>query len=561
MRLRFAAFILVSTAFTPALAADIKAVSHIETVTVFPLGAEVTRLAEVGLEAGDHTLIFENLPAELDPRTIRVEGEGGRQIEIASVDSRLITAPSEAQDVQRKRIEKDIETLYDERSALDQAIGDAEYQKSLMQQLASATLTAAPKEGETRILDAEGLGGLLDLVGGKLSTLSKAVHDARLRQRDIDRLVQELQQKLNALAPGASQSMRISVHLAAPAATSGRFKLRYRVGNAGWRPIYDARLASPAKETKAKIELVRRAEVMQSTTESWDNVALILSTARPLGATSAPELQPMAIDDFSEGRRENYSSRGRAGEVEQSAKQAGAAIEDSASKDKERDDLAAAIQMQAQVEVAGFQALYSISGRATIDNTGTAKKVRIGTDEIAVELSARAAPRIDPNAYLTAAFTLSGDTPLLPGAVMLYRDGVYVGEGALPMLAPGEEAKLGFGADDLIKVKRIEVNRRLGEEGLLTTTQVDERAFDITIKNLHDATIPVTLLDQLPYSNQEKVNVETLSGMTAPTVVDFERRRGVLAWTFDLEPQAVKVIKHGYRVSWPADMQVGWNDR
>ena len=39
--------------------------------------------------------------------------------------------------------------------------------------------------------------------------------------------------------------------------------------------------------------------------------------------------------------------------------------------------------------------------------------------------------------------------------------------------------------------------------------------------------------------------------MTPPTPGDFERRRGVLAWNFDLEPKDVKVIKHGYQVSWP----------
>jgi len=195
----------------------------------------------------------------------------------------------------------------------------------------------------------------------------------------------------------------------------------------------------------------------------------------------------------------------------------------------------------------------------TVDNTGTAKKVRIATDEIEAKLSAQAAPKLDPNAYLTAAFTLSGDTPLLPGPVMLYRDGVFMGQGMLPMLSPGEETKLGFGADDLIKVKRIEVKRRTAEEGLLSTSNVDERAFDITVKNLHQASIPVTILDQMPYSTDQKITVETLSGMTPATVKDYERRRGVLAWSFDLTSQDTKVIKHGYKISWPQTLQLGLN--
>jgi uncharacterized protein (TIGR02231 family) len=558
MRTLTIVFFLATTSLTPALAADIAARSRIDAVTVFPLGAEVTRIAEARMSQGEHTLIFEGLPAEIAPETLRVEGTGGAKIEISSVDSKLVFANGNGRDEERKRIEKDIQALNDERAALDQMISDADYQKGLMQQLASATLTQKPKEGETRILDAQGLSSVLDLVGTKLASLGKAALDAKLRQREIDRLIEDLNKKLGALAPQEEQRLKVSVHLTAPQETEGTFRLRYRIHSAGWQPIYDARLGEMGKDGTAPIELVRRADVRQSTAESWDNVALTLSTARPIGATAAPDLAPMTIQGFEEGRRENYTARGT-----------GNAADELAASQEEQDarkdvggfsDVAPPVeQAQAHVAIAGFQALYGIGGRVTVDNTGTAKKVRISTDKITAKLSALAAPKLDPNAYLTAAFTLSGETPLLPGPVMLYRDGVFMGEGALPMLSPGEEGKLGFGADDLVKVKRIEVKRRTAEEGLISTSNVDERAFDITIKNLHQALIPVTILDQMPYSTESKITVDTLSGMTPPTVRDHERRRGVLAWSFELAPQDTKVIKHGYKMSWPRDLKLGFN--
>ena len=125
------------------------------------------------------------------------------------------------------------------------------------------------------------------------------------------------------------------------------------------------------------------------------------------------------------------------------------------------------------------------------------------------------------------------------------------------MLSPGEESKLGFGADDLIKVKRAEVRRNIGEEGIISTSNVDERAYDITVKNLHDFSLDVTVLDQMPYSTIEDVTVETLPGMTPPTVKDVDKKRGVLAWSFNLEPKAEKLIKHGFKTTWPEDMKVG----
>ncbi|MBC8036199.1 MAG: mucoidy inhibitor MuiA family protein [Rhizobiales bacterium] len=553
MRLRFAVIILASTAFTPAIAADIAAQSRIDAVTVFPSGAEVVRIAQANIDAGENTLIFSDLPGNLQVETLRVEGTSSGKIEIGSVDSRTVAVPSAATDAQRKKIESDIETLQDERTVLDQTISDAEYQKSLMQQLATNVFTPPPKESEAKPFGPADLGGLLDLVGGKLQTLSKLILDSRVRQRAIDRQIGDLSNELQRLAPQDGQRIMVTVHLAAPVATAGTFKLKYRIAEAGWRPIYDARLVSPEKNTKAKIELVRRADVMQSTTESWNGVALTLSTARPLGATAAPDLWPAQIAAFDGGRGANYA---RPADMMDAAKPATMPEESLQSSVRKEDDVA---QSQAEVEIAGFQALYSIAGRVSVDNTGTAKKVRIDTSELEAQLTARAVPKLDPNAYLMASFTLNGETPLLPGTVMLYRDGVFMGQGDLPLLAPGEEAKLGFGADDLIKVKRVEVKRMTGEEGLISTSAVETRAYDITVKNLHDFAVPVTILDQMPFSTWEEITVETLAGMTAPSIRDFEKKRGVLAWNLDVEPKAEALIKHGFKVTMPQDLKVGMN--
>ncbi len=558
--IRLAAVLLATTAVTPVLAADIPAVSKVDAVTVFPSGAEVTRVAEARIMAGEHALVFEGLPGDLMAETIRVEGDALGKIEIGSVDARMVYVGSSDIDARRKTMEAQIQALQDERAVLDQTISDAEYQKSLMQQLASGAFTAPLKEGEGKSFGAADLGQLLDLVGGKLQTLSKLVLEARVRQRQIDQTVNGMSNQMAMLAPPEQARMLVTVHLAAPADVTGTFRLKYRIAGAGWEPIYDARLTSPDEGKASKIELVRRAAVTQSTTETWSDVALTLSTARPVGATAAPDILPQLIDGYDTGRAANYVRRdGAKLEAPAPSSQAVGEVSQDAAKDDELKKRKEVQQMQAQVEIAGFQALYAIPGRVSIDNTGTAKNVRIDTSEIAAKLSARAVPKLDPNAYLTAAFTLNGETPLLPGTTMLYRDGVFMGQGYLPLLSPGEEAKLGFGADDLIKVKRVEVKRQRGEEGLLTTSNIDERAYDITVKNLHSFAIPVTVIDQMPYSAQEDITVDIMPGMTPATQKDFEKKRGVLAWSFDLEPKADKVLKHGFKVTWPEDMEVGMN--
>ena len=258
MRLRLATFILVTTCLSPAFAADLKAPSHVDAVTVYPSGAEVTRVTEAHLLAGETTLILEDLPGELDAQSIRVEGAGGAGLEIGSVDSKLVYLSTVAQDAERKSLEKEIETLGDERQALDQTLSDADYQKRLLLSLADKQLVPSSDE-KSKAVDAVQLGSLLDLVSAKLILISKTIHEAQIRQRDIDKQVGELHNKLAGIAPAQVARMQVAVHLSAPTDTNGTFKVKYRVGNAGWAPFYDARLTTPEKNQKSRIELVRRA--------------------------------------------------------------------------------------------------------------------------------------------------------------------------------------------------------------------------------------------------------------------------------------------------------------
>ena len=559
MKITLAAVLLSTTFLAPAFAEDIKATSHVDAVTVFPQGADVVRVTEATLSAGEHTLILDDLPGTIDAQSIRVEGIGGEGLEISSVDSKLVQLSSVEYDAQRKVIDGQIEALNDERSGLDQVISDADYQRKLLLSLVDKQLMPATSTETIKTVNVTELGGLVDLVGARLGAISKTTHDAQLRQRAIDKLIADLQIKASALAPSDVAHVQVAVHIAAAAQTLGKFKLSYRIQEAGWQPFYDARMTLPTKDEAAKLNIVRRAEVVQYSGESWNDVALTLSTARPLGATAAPELgeDPIQVAIYDDLKSKAYADGGAAPaaapmEAKKDENMLGQIAKEVADKP--------ALQREAILQVAGFNANYIIAGRVSVDNTGTAKKVRIGTDDFAAKLQAITVPRLDPTAYLTAFFTVKGDAPLLPGIVNLYRDGMFMGQSSLPLLSAGEDGKLGFGADDMIKVKRAEVKRNSGDEGILTTSHVQTLAWDISVTNLHEVMIPVTVIDRAPFSTQEDVTVETLPDSTPATVKDFEKRRGVLAWNFDLEPKAEKAIKTGYRVTSPEAVNISMNE-
>lgn len=571
MRLAFATALLSTTFIVPAFAADFNATSKIDAVTVYPQGADVTRVTEVSLPAGEHRIILSDLPASVDPRSIRVEGAGSSPLEIASVDTKSHYINQADRDQQRKALEKEIATLYDERGALDQAIGDANHQRSFLLALADKQIIPQSSTETVKGIDVTQLTGLLDLVSTRLAGLAKTIQDSQLRQKRIDEKVNELSVQLNALSPNDSYRLEATINVAAATEMKGALRISYRLNAAGWLPYYDARMATPDTSGSAKLDIVRRAEVMQSTSESWDNVALTLSTTRPSGSTAAPELDEEELQtqaQFEEGLWRKDKSRIAAAAPPSPAMDAmqesdmgfmasGTAKVAENGERKEDQPVTSVAQRQAMVELAGFNANYIVQGRLSVDNSGQAKKVRISSDAYDAKLETVSVPRVDANAYLTASFSVKGEGPMLPGSVNLYRDGIFVGQGSLPMLSPAEDATLGFGVDDLVKVERKEVQKSIGESGILTSSNVEERAWDITVKNLHTTKMAVKVFDRMPFSASEDIEVETLAGMTEPTEKDWKKRRGVLAWSFELEPKAENVIKTGYRITWPENMKIG----
>ena len=83
------ATLLTTTSLTPVLAEEITASTRIDAVTVFPSGAEITRTTRINVLKGEHTLILKDLPADVDPQSIRVSGNAGGSLEIRSIDSNL----------------------------------------------------------------------------------------------------------------------------------------------------------------------------------------------------------------------------------------------------------------------------------------------------------------------------------------------------------------------------------------------------------------------------------------------------------------------------------------
>lgn len=544
--------------FTSAtLAAEVKGSSTIDAVIVYPAGAEVTRTGKVTIDRGEHTLLFTDLPAEAIGSSIRVEGKATGKLEIGSVDTRVVQVPRTDEQVvatERRSIEQAIEKLKDERGLLHATIQAAETQKRLIDNLAQ--MPAQPQPAGSGPAVQPNWNELFALIGLRGSEAQKTILETQIKVRDTDRQIKDMEGKIASLAPTRRARTEVKVSVAAAAQLEAEITIRYQVNRAAWMPYYDARLSTGTKAQAPKLQLVRRASIEQRTGESWDNVALSLSTARPSAGTAAPLLSPLVVDF--EADRPPPAPVPRAAPTSGGLRSAPLASQRAAADRADGRVEAEAVavdEVRARVEVQAFQAVYGIAGRVTVPETGETKRVQIDAMDLDPALAVRAVPKRDEKAYLYAKITVAPGTPLLPGQVSLFRDATYVGNGRFPLLAPGEEHELGFGVDNSVRVRYSIVEEKRGETGIITTSKTDLRSYRITAKNLHQRPIQLTVLDQIPVSQNSDIKVE-LTGKTAPSRRDVDDKRGVLAWDATLAPAEERVIEFGYRATWPATKKV-----
>ena len=535
--------LLAALAITPAGAADLDVTSAVDAVTVYPDGASVTRVIALDLPAGDNTLVAKDFPLTLDPTSLRVEGEGGAKLTIGAIDTR---PPRPVPPANLSEIDKRIEALKDGRANWQGAIAAAEARRKFAERFAEASPAGLGEKGEARPLSE--WRAAFSAVSEEVAAADTAIRDAQRKQREIDREIARLESDRSAKPPA---KLEVRIDLAAQAASKATLRVTYTVRNARWTPLSDARLDTGAKDRKPALELVRRAEIVQTTGEDWSNVALGVSTVRTARGGNAPELKSLIVQ-YPQVPRPMAAGSASDAAYSRSREVAAPAPQLKSGRVEER-----AAEQEAAVEANGFQVTFKIAGRVSIGAAEGAKSLRIATATIAPDLLVRSAPVLDPTAFLEASFKQAEDAPLLPGRVSIYRDGAFVGRGQMAAAGKDETVRLGFGADDKIKIERTVLRRNEGSAGLIvTTSKTDERAFKTSVRNGHDFPIKIAIEDQLPVSENEEIVVEMLPSTTPPTTTNLRDKRGVVEWTFEAKAGEVKDIGFAWRVKWPKDKGV-----
>jgi uncharacterized protein (TIGR02231 family) len=327
--------------------------------------------------------------------------------------------------------------------------------------------------------------------------------------------------------------------------------LSYVVTGASWSSSYDLRL------TGESLALKWFGHVTQHTGEDWPECPLKLSTARPAGALSVPELDPWYISverpmvAYAGGMAEDFASV-----VPASAIPAPAALPARARlmKAAPAPEIREAVAVAEQGPVA---ATYTPQRPVAVPSDGSSHRTLIGSFDLTTKLDHVTAPVHAQEATLRATVRNTSGHTLPPGRSGLFHEGDFVGSTDLEAWAPDEERELALGVDDRVRVER-ELVKRSATKATLGSARRTETEYEICVANHSPRAIDVTVLDQLPVSRDAAITVRETIARPEPA----ERSElGVVTWKLHLEPQAEAIIHFGLRVEAGKDVPIaGWRD-
>jgi uncharacterized protein (TIGR02231 family) len=522
-------------------AAPVRHVLPITEVVVYEDRALVTREGDVRIQGGGtvETIHIEGLAPNLSETSLRA-GLGdpghGRVISVSSDTERrrdIQDAKLRAVEESRRTAAARLGTVDDDlaRIAVREAYLDA-YEKLIKD--AVSERTGGGNEPEvTRWAEA------LKFVREGRTGTQAARRESTRRREELAREHADLAAEVERLRRPDERSVR-SAEVVVEGAAAGytRLKLSYVIPGAGWTPRYDARYESPAK----RLVVTYFGEVRQRTGEDWNDVRLVLSTARPSVGASRPQVLPLRLSalplvDEAKAAGKEIAHR----EVAVPDALTGLDLVPAA---EEAPPAPSDGLLAAESKENATSATFTVPGAATVPGDGRPHKVPVTTFSEDAKAAFETVPRLERFVYLKCGARNGSPYPMLSGPVDIYRDSGFIGTSRLAFTAPGRPFEVSLGIEESLKVRRAVTADAWNKRG-------DEKreGFDIEVANFGEAAQVVTVIENQPVADIEEVVVELDSSTSAPSERD--EKDGILKWRLEVPPGGARAVHLEYTVKYP----------
>lgn len=524
--------------------------TRIETVTVFPDRARITRIATVNLDPGDTSFLIEKLPTDAIPEsfTASVNGVGVKVLGLRHWPEVHIEAIRKEKASLEARIRHI--SFVDSQAVADRIEAFRE-QKMLLTSVAQSSNDITHADITSGRFSVEQWGSAFDFVGSKLMQASDSIRFASLELDSLTRLLDMLRTDLDDPSIDSEYgSQTVQIDLTAIAPCTAVLALEYVIASASWLPLYDVRLSGD----ETSVAMSYSAEVIQNTGEDWNDVELILSTSEPSKGTGPGRLRPQTlraqagvcdrgIATLSTVRRygELHIRGGRSGEVYY--------IVDGV----ETKDPLGGLRAVARSLIGGsrINTTFTVPRRETVPSNETVVRVPIEHWDLAAKVKVICRAQNREGAYRIGTITNQDKAPLMPGNVNIFVESDFLGTSDLEKpVVQGQEFELPFGLDRSVQVKRETVRKKVSYD----SDEIElERDLEITVMNHGSSERSVLLEEALPVSQDNRIKVK-LGDIRPGPLEGF--KKGVAKWEMEVQPGEEMKVTVSFKVKWDKEVTV-----
>lgn len=506
--------------------------AKIEHVTVFTNGAEIQQRVSLPLQAGDNTVVIENISPNINEQSLQIALGGGVIVQNYAFSTDYLSA--DKRKMNTAALEDSLKMAQDAQADAERRISTLTQMQTLLQAGVNSSLTANTGV-TTATIDKN-----LQYFRTNALELAKQLDATKAEKANLDKRIKALQQQIRetgGLKIGKSGIVTLQVN--SPKKQTINAGVTYFTYTAHWFATYDLNIT----DLHSPVGLVMKAHVTQTTGLDWKQVSLTLSTGSPARSNAAPELSTWWLQ-----QQHN---------VYRSAKTmalgtANFAVMDMAEEEAAYEAPAASIQNYVARSEQALSVEYAISLPYTIDGNGKEQIIALQERQLKdVTYNYYAAPALDEQAYLVAYINGWQEQQLPDGRANLTYAGTYFGETMLAANSNEARVRLTLGDDKQIKIKREKTAHNSKTSG--SSTQVTY-TFTTTVRNDKREAINLTMKDRYPVSTAKEIQVSVSDKCTRPTTEN--KQSGILTYELNLAPGETRTIELSYTVKYPKDWRI-----
>ncbi len=513
--------------------------AKVKSATVYFNAAELLQTTSLNLPLGNSEIVIKNVANSLNESTIQIGAPSSLTVlSVQFTDNYISEFEIDENSPVIKKVRDSIILVQKDISKLQTSI--VSHSKTI--ELLDKNQQVFGLNSGLNVLE---LMKMVDYYNNKRTELNNAIALLQEKANKFNEKLSKLNEKLAFSEKNDEKSSSGKLILQVMNSVAGNVPLdiSYVTNTATWSPFYDLRAESIA----APINMMYKAQVIQSSGIDWKKVKLTLSSGMPNANNQAPLLQSWFLRYQNQNgylKEVEYLKKDSRQNVIQSlnGRAAGIAINSSTS----------SISNYTTINENQLNVSFDIDIQYDILSNGKIHSVALKEIKLPATYKYYAVPRVEKEAFLLAEISDYSKFNLLQGDANIIFEGMYVGKTNINPNQTSDTLNLSMGRDKRISIKRERVVEKSSTK-FLSSFKEQTFTFDIILRNNKKEGVDLLLKDQYPLSSDKEITIELLQSDNAKINLE----TGILTWQLKLLSAETKKIRLSYKVRYPKDKVLG----